>query len=773
MLNASADSITESKARQIAANFIAGRSSSTRASVGESLSLAKQSEGYYVFNRANSKGFVVVAANDIVGEPILGYADNGTLEADDMPDNMKGWLADYEREIAYLENHPEVQAATRAEESNRQAIAPIVKSLWTQEAPYNTKCPKSGKQTCYVGCTATAVAMVMRHHKWPERGQGSYSYDWRIGGTMTTVSADFSQSEYNWDIMEDRYAVDATGESADAVALLSYDVGVASHMQYSASGSGAYLYDAGQGLLKYFDYDKSLQLVNRDYYSHDEWQDLIYGELASNRPVVYSGYASNWSGHTFVVDGYNDGYYHFNWGWSGQYNGYFRLSALYPYGYGTNGTNYQYNYRQEALVGIQKNIGTAYGVPSLQCSSITTRTNTATFSDKVEFNGSLTYVGLYSRKLQFGVEITSTATGEKTYILGESTDVETNDRVQLDDVDMSSFPQAEGTYQVRPIAYDPEAGEYYEVRMSSSSSQSGWGYVLATVSGETVTFAMPEGASSATLSCSDLSLPSTLRAGMNFLAKATLSATGADYYGDVALAFYPEGSTSRSAKTNASVVDVAEGGSYNVNFVGTTPSPGTYVLRMIDNRGNILCGDTTVVVGDSITSKLAMKARSFTMANTTDVDPSNIEMELGVGCTGGSYCNNFFIHFYETDDMSAEYLTLNSDIVSMAEGDELTLKISGSVDGMKPSTKYTAYVLYNTGSWAYLQPFNLSSVTFTTAASSAISSVNVDSADSDIIIYNMSGKQVSRQRAAAPSLASLPKGVYIVKTHGGTKKIVK
>lgn len=770
MISASADSISESAARRLATSFLSGKTSATRASSGETLTLAKQSVGYFVFNRSNSNGFVVVASDDLVDEPILGYADNGTLDGDNMPDNLKGWLEDYDRQIAYLENHPELASATRSSESERKAIAPIVKSLWTQEAPYNSLCPKSGRQTCYVGCTATAIAMVMRHHRWPERGQGSYSYDWRIGGTMTTVSADFSQSVYQWDIMEDRYAVTATGESADAVAQLSYDVGVASHMQYSASGSGAYLSDAGQGMLKYFDYDKSLRLVDRDYYTHDEWQDLIYGELANNRPVVYSGYTGNWYGHTFLVDGYQDGYYHFNWGWSGQYNGYFRLSALYPYGYGTNGKNYQYNYRQAALVGIQKNIGTVYPTPELEGNGFSTRTTSATFSDEVDFNCSMSYVGLYERNLQFGVEIKSMATGEKTYILADAESVSTSDRVSLGAVAMSLFPHVDGTYEVRPVAYDPQAGEYYSVRMRNANGDC----ITATVSGDNITFSSPEGATATELTYSNLSLPSSLRGGMDFLAKATLTATGGDYYGDVSLAFYPEGdSSTQSAKSSAAVVDVNDGGSYDANLVCKAPSPGTYIIRMVDERGNAFGSDTTVVVGDSITSRLAMKAQGLTMASTTDVDPSNLELELSLSCTGGSYCNNFFVHFYETNDMNVEYLTLTSDIVSLAEGDDLTLKIAGSVDGMKPSTTYTAYVLYNSGSWAYLQPFNRSQITFTTAASSGISSVNTDAADGDIIIYNMSGAVVARQHAARPSLTGLPHGIYIVRSKGETKKMVK
>ena len=37
------------------------------------------------------------------------------------------------------------------------------------------------------------------------------------------------------------------------------------------------------------------------------------------------------SGHAFVCDGYkSDGTFHFNWGWDGDYNDWFPLTALEP-----------------------------------------------------------------------------------------------------------------------------------------------------------------------------------------------------------------------------------------------------------------------------------------------------------------------------------------------------------------------------------------------------------------------------------------------------------
>ena len=57
---------------------------------------------------------------------------------------------------------------------------------------------------------------------------------------------------------------------------------------------------------------------------------MLYEELSSGRPVLYSG-SKNMSGHEFVCDGYDgNGMFHINWGWNGLSNGYFLLNVLDP-----------------------------------------------------------------------------------------------------------------------------------------------------------------------------------------------------------------------------------------------------------------------------------------------------------------------------------------------------------------------------------------------------------------------------------------------------------
>ncbi|MDE6527638.1 MAG: hypothetical protein K2L78_01150, partial [Muribaculaceae bacterium] len=58
-----------------------------------------------------------------------------------------------------------------------------------------------------------------------------------------------------------------------------------------------------------------------------------------------------------------DGYYHFNWGWGGDYDGYFLLTSLNPEGQGIGGYAGGYNLFQSIVLGVRKPGGTPVNIP--------------------------------------------------------------------------------------------------------------------------------------------------------------------------------------------------------------------------------------------------------------------------------------------------------------------------------------------------------------------------------------------------------------------------
>ena len=54
----------------------------------------------YAFNIEG--GGYVIASGDDRTLPVLGYSMTGSIDADDMPDNMRSWLQSYAEQIAFL-----------------------------------------------------------------------------------------------------------------------------------------------------------------------------------------------------------------------------------------------------------------------------------------------------------------------------------------------------------------------------------------------------------------------------------------------------------------------------------------------------------------------------------------------------------------------------------------------------------------------------------------------------------------------------------------------
>ena len=225
-------------------------------------------------------------------------------------------------------------------------VDPLIKTRWQQEAPFNNDVQKDDKGKPYlVGCVAITMTQIMRYYKYPAVGKGSNSY------TMNgeTLSADFSATPYQWDKMLPIYEKGKyTDEEAKAVSELMRQVGISVNMDYKPGFSSSYTMSAQNALINNFGYNPDMNRYTRNYYSEQEWMDMVYKELSEKRPIYYSGNDSKWdNGHAFVIDGYKaDGKVHVNWGWGGYQDGDFDIGILTP-------ARSNYSYYQDMIVGIQ------------------------------------------------------------------------------------------------------------------------------------------------------------------------------------------------------------------------------------------------------------------------------------------------------------------------------------------------------------------------------------------------------------------------------------
>lgn len=347
-----AGKVSEQQALQKAIQFMKGKRFETK-SLTRSQADEEKFKEFYVFNVENNGGFVIVSGDDRT-EDILGYSNEGHVSMENMPDNLKYWLECYDAQIKSLDQTG-ADAASGKTRAAKAAIAPLIQTKWDQDEPYNLMCPSYQGETVVTGCVATAMAQVMYYHKWPASttpGIPAYTTS-TLGLEMDELPA----TQFNWSKMNLTYRSEDTGESANAVAELMRYCGQAVTMDYNiASNGGSAANVQPIHMSTYFDYTKTAKSVDRLLYTVDEWENLIYNELASKRPVLYSG-SSVSGGHQFVVDGYDgNGYFHFNWGWSGSADGFFILSLANPSDLGIGGgtSSDGYSYWQDAIIGLKK-----------------------------------------------------------------------------------------------------------------------------------------------------------------------------------------------------------------------------------------------------------------------------------------------------------------------------------------------------------------------------------------------------------------------------------
>ena len=287
---------------------------------------------FYVFNNPSQGGFVIVAGDQRMGD-ILGYSSSSDFDLTQIPDGMADLLNFYAQ--VYMDARQSyLSPSTLHRAIQWQAVSPLITTKWGQSAPYNAKCPSIDGQRTLVGCGAIAMAQVMKYHRYPFRGQGSFSYTSKTNNIEQSL--DFGATTFGWNAMKDSYG---SGETATEVAKLVHACGVSIGMDYGKSWSNSYTVDIPYALIHYFKYAESANNYIRDFFTQEEWEQVVLDELKAKRPMVYRGTnQDDNAGHIYVVDGCDrQGRLHINWGWYGNADGYFQLDNMMP-----SGDDYRY-----------------------------------------------------------------------------------------------------------------------------------------------------------------------------------------------------------------------------------------------------------------------------------------------------------------------------------------------------------------------------------------------------------------------------------------------
>lgn len=631
-----ANPIDKQQARRLAAQFAESRGAQLK---GEPLrapgrTTATEQQPLYVFNTDGNQGFVIVSGDDRA-ETILGYTEQGQYDEDALPENFRWWLEMTAKEIEALSLQGEAQREAPARKvKTHRAITPLLVTEWNQGSAteegyiYNTLCPTINGKHCITGCVATAGAQIMYYYQWPKKAT-SVVPGYTTENSQADTSADLPAVTFKWADMKPVYtSADKGTAAAEAVARLMLYCGYAANMWYGLGASSAATSTLARGMAEYFDYDpNTFRTVYRDTYSIEEWDELIYQELAASRPIVYSG-SSFTGGHAFICDGYDgEGMYHFNWGWGGSYNGFFTLQATNPYSQGES-TREGYVFQQYVTIGIQPNTGTGApddpnrddeweeetieGIvatasdPSLEGTTITMRL--------ANQNEESCYFGFGMGELNADGSITVIDTQYENY---QSVELKKNWGFGEMSFDVSGYELSEGTHKLVPVSISKGETEWKRCKPASV-----WFEVTVDANGAKSIVVHPV----VDLEISNLKVVSGLQPGQRQTITFDVTNKGDNFDGALYLLLQTTGENEyKSSKS----MKIKTGNTKSYRMSAYQLTEGTHTLLLCSNYSG-----TQVLATITLTLKQSLKATAFDVPGyrlATSVQRVNVTVENSHG----------------------------------------------------------------------------------------------------------------------------------------------
>ena len=368
-----ADNLTAEEARTAAAYYLMQRSSVSSFHASEMV-LVRQIDNptlgvpaIYFFN-APKDGWVIMAASTAI-DPVVAYSPNGTLDADNLPENMMWWLNNYAENVSQVQildadhklpiSDQWAQLASHnlpSAKENKSVV--LMDEYWSQgddrSPSYNLYCPVVDGRTSVVGCVATALSQMCHYYRYPVQPKGQRVYT----TSGVTIRLKYDTISFDYSLMPNGLGSSSTDAQIKEVAKLCYAMGVAVRMNYHPDGSGSNNSNAMNGMKNIFKYEES-ELMNRDAVGAQTFVNTIREELLKKNILYMTGSSSigtgaDAAGHAWLCGGYQTedlNMYWMNWGWGGSRygNGFYNLVTNNMY---IASMGYNFKVDQSILLGL-------------------------------------------------------------------------------------------------------------------------------------------------------------------------------------------------------------------------------------------------------------------------------------------------------------------------------------------------------------------------------------------------------------------------------------
>lgn len=271
-------------------------------------------ENFFVFSVQSHDCYCLVAKKntwDYSGNPIWAYSLESAMDENTLKEFIPYFFVYYSD---LLDNIANTGQKVQFADKDMETIAPLLGKLgWGQDAPYNSKVPTKDKKRVLVGCVPLAMSMIMKYYEWPKQGESMVKFEVE----KKKFEFDCTELKPQWERFRNEYEEKDVEECGDLSRLLG-TLGLMLGPKYEESGTAANMYVLKHIMCNNLGYSGRLTVKAKP--SNSEVQELMKMEIRNHRPCIVSR-----NSHAFICDGYEDGLFHYNMGWKGFGNGYYRI----------------------------------------------------------------------------------------------------------------------------------------------------------------------------------------------------------------------------------------------------------------------------------------------------------------------------------------------------------------------------------------------------------------------------------------------------------------
>lgn len=327
----------------------------------------------YVFNFENHKGFALVSAIEET-DGLLAVTEQGHYDPDSSSETS-GFDIFINQAKKYVLNGGRVLRSPEiiidSVVTQHFYIYPLLTVEWGQENPEGEFCENN-----ISGCGPTAFAQIMSYYESPSSFVPTY-----LGNGAGTISLQWTAMK-NHNKHNGGASSCPSGSSVhQSIAHLCRQIGYLSDSDYETGYTGTNIYDL-------------LTAIDSFSYVRNNWIDFTNQDLRnfllSSHPILMvglTGLTPEDTGHFWIVDGVDreatttylrrydqsyqtwyqymlettNDYFHINWGWDGENNGYFLNHVFdttspeyYDHPAGSNNNNYNFNTAIKFLIAYPK-----------------------------------------------------------------------------------------------------------------------------------------------------------------------------------------------------------------------------------------------------------------------------------------------------------------------------------------------------------------------------------------------------------------------------------